>query len=327
VWFKQSSHRGFKGYGTKAEFQQPVAADASAGTQTICCRLAQDSRSVSTLASGSSSGYGRFTMSAVDTGPIRASGMLLEWFDLVGPETVGPPIVTEIERDRPVYAAQPGFIRKLLPIVFERDGGAAEAGGSYLFDSLANLRAHLQWTQTEHRIDGLLFHEQPFVANFRGFAGEVVGAQDFAPLASKQAANRIQVWRTKGQSALPLARKAWPILLARARDVGLSAVWLGADSETQTIGLLSVAPRLSARSELDYAALDRLRGPMSIADGLKDFADLERVVDKCMWVFTIWLPPVNGRPTQGLWPSSPPLPAPAYHEFTRENWTDSGALQ
>ena len=252
-------------------------------------------------------------MANASEGAVNAGGMLVEWFDLVptaGDDALGPDLVNQIESGRPDFAARPGLIRKLLPVSMDQQTGHTSSGGSYLFDSLDNARAHLKWTQSIYRLDGLLFSEQPWVANMDGFVGQVVGAYDFKPLATSHSAQRIQVWRVTTDDALALASRAWPHLLQSARHANLSSVWLGVDTSKQTLGLVSVVSRSPNETGHDYRALHSLRDCAIVDKILPELQPQNAIVDKSMWVITIWLPPQNGRIPDGLWPNSPPLPAP-----------------
>jgi len=250
-------------------------------------------------------------MHASDTGSAMAGAMLIEWFRVLGDEDEQG-IVESIERDRPDYSMRPGLIRKLLPIVHSPDSTTVLSGGSYLFETLDDARAYLHWTEHEHRVDGVLFRDRPFVADLRGFLAPVVGVQDFAPIGESHAAQRIQVWHCgRDADVTAIARRLWPGILSRATQAGVSSIWLGADADTRCIGLVTVAPKTEKCTGHDYAVLDALRGRMCLANDDDELRALETVVDECMWVFTIWLPPRNGRIREGLWPNSPPLPSPA----------------
>ncbi len=237
---------------------------------------------------------------------------MVEWFDVVG-EGSESDIVVSIETDRPHYSARPGLIRKLLPIAVDKASGKVTAGGSYLFDSLENARGYLQWTETEYRVDGLLFHEQPFVANLSCFLGSTVGAVDYAPIETSHASKRIQVFQASPGAAARLAKDAWPAIEKAGAAHGLSSAWLGVDASSDRIALLTVAARTASEQGDDYSAWDRLNA-VPLAEKAFPAGSLVKVIhDACMWVFTIWRPPVDGNETLGLWPNSPPLPAPSYH--------------
>lgn len=242
-----------------------------------------------------------------EIGPIDAGGMLIEWFDVVSDDDESS-IVASIENDRPDYSSQPGFVRKLLPIVFSPASEHTMSGGFYLFDTVANAHRHQQWTENVHRVDGRVFHERPFVSNLRGQAATVVGAHDFAPLRTSQAAQRVRIWDTRGQDAEQLAREYWPAVMA-AGDGGLSSVWLGANSAEQRIVLVTIAPRTAGGSDLDLEVLRALRGRLAIPFPAGPLASVP-LVDLCMWVFTIWRAPGAEGVRPGLWPNSPPFPAP-----------------
>jgi hypothetical protein len=242
----------------------------------------------------------------------QAKGILIEWFDVIGDSRDLNPIVEEIERDRAVYADRPGFVRKLLPFVSDVITGENYAGGSYLFETAANAQSHSDWTTKEHRVDGMLFPEMPWVANFGGFVGEVIGAVDADSNLSNHAAKRILVWQAGRDAAREAAGAIWPLVLEAFKDKRLVGAWLGVNEAENTVGLVLVATRMADRSANDYAGFEFLRGLEIFETGAPPVEQL--IVDRCMWVFTIWLPPSQGKETAGLWPNSPPMPAPDYHQ-------------
>lgn len=243
--------------------------------------------------------------------PIAAKGLLIEWFDVLGDASDLTPVVSDIERDRADYAARPGFVRKLLPIVTDVITGASYSGGSYLFDTVGNAQVHHHWATVERKIDGVAFPDQPWLANFDGFIGEVVGAVDVGDDLSRHAAKRIVVWKAGTRPAREVAAALWTRLLALLARQPFVSVWLGVDDSANTLGLVLVCSRPADSGSHSYAAFELLRGIPLFDEGVLPPDEL--VVDRCMWVFTIWLPPVHGQPTEGLWPNSPPLPAPAGH--------------
>jgi hypothetical protein len=242
---------------------------------------------------------------------IKAKGVLIEWFDVLGDTRDLTPIVSDIERDRTTYSARPGFVRKLLPIARDLVTGASYSGGSYLFDTPENAIAHQRWSTMEHRVDGLLFPEQPWLSNFDGFVGELVGAVDGECDLAGHAAKRILVWSVAGRSVRTVASELWPRILGSIKDGSIVSAWLGVNEGSSTIGLVLVCARDVGQYSYPHNVYERLRA-VELFDG--DISpDGQIIVDRCMQVFTIWLPPKRRRPTPGLWPNSPPLPSPEYH--------------
>jgi hypothetical protein len=239
--------------------------------------------------------------------------MVVELFDVVGDGDESD-IVLSIEEDRPHYSARPGLIRKLLPIAVDTTTGKVTSGGSYLFDSVENARRYLHWTEAEYRVDGLLFHERPFVSNLTCFLGSVVGAYDYAPIETSQASKRVQIFQAAPGRARPVAEQAWPRIQAAGGQHGLSAVWLGVDSGSDRIALLTVVSRTASLAGDDYGAWARLSNVEWADELMTPESPVKPLHDACMWVFTVWRPPREGKETLGLWPNSPPLPAPSYHQ-------------
>jgi hypothetical protein len=249
-------------------------------------------------------------VSDAEIGPVAAGGMLIEWFDIVGDDDESS-IVASIENDRPDYSRRPGLVRKLLPVVFSPASERTMSGGFYLFDTVANAREHQHWTEAVHRVDGRLFHERPFVRNLRGQVAAVVGVHDFAPLATAQAAQRVRIWDVPGRDVETLARECWPAVLSQGA-AGLSSVWLGVNVEQHRIVLVTVAPRTAGTADPDLEVLQSLRGRLAIPFSAGALA-APPAIDLCMWIFTIWRPPGRDGVRAGVWPNSPPFPAPVDH--------------
>jgi hypothetical protein len=243
-------------------------------------------------------------------GPVSAGGMLIAIFDVAGND--GPAaIVREIERDRELSAVRAGFVRKLLPIYIDPDTGAAQTGGSYLFDTLENARAYEHWELHENLTDGKLFTDRPFVSNYHSYAAHVIGAEDFKPLNSGQGTKHVQIWRLAEAKATVVAQQLLPQVRQRCQAAGLSSFWLAASEDNVCIALLTVGEPGERGEGLDYAALHSLKGKSPLPDGDPLLSGATKLEDQCFWVFTVWQPFSAGiRMPAALWPNSPPLPAP-----------------
>lgn len=255
-------------------------------------------------------------MVSSEVGAVECGAMIVELFDVAGSEDATA-IVDSIEADRPHYTTRPGLVRKLLPLAIDAATGKVTSGGCYLFASLENAQAYLRWTGEEYRVDDLLFHERPFVANLSCFVGSVVGAHDFDSLQTAQASVRIQLWQAPTHRAGQIARAAWRELKAAAEEMSLSGIWLAFEPDTDRIALITVIHRTESARGDDYDAWNRLSSEPSTGNVLSKDAALASVHDACMWIFTVWQPPRNGTQTLGLWPNSPPLPSPDYHGSAR----------
>jgi hypothetical protein len=245
-------------------------------------------------------------MVSKDSRDIQCGALLAEWFDVEGGNPDPLELVRSIERDRPHYTRRPGLVRKLLPISVDPTTGKVGSGGFYLFKRLHDTDEYFRWTESEYRVDGLLFHERPFVANLHKFVGRIVGAHDFRPIGLSHAALRFQLWSCREKDAEARATRVWPELRRAAEISGLASVWLAADEVNQHIGAVTVASRTPDTATDDYGAWGRLAG---VAE-LDELRSLTKVQDLTLWVFTIWLPPEENSETPWLWPNSPPLPAP-----------------
>jgi hypothetical protein len=245
-------------------------------------------------------------MVSEDSRDIQCGALLAEWFDVAGGDPDPSELVRSIEQDRPHYTRRPGFVRKLLPISVDPRTGKVGSGGFYLFERLRDIDEYFRWTESEYRVDGLLFHERPFVANLHKFVGRIIGARDFCPIGRPHASLRFQLWSCRERDAEARATRAWPELSRVAETSGLASVWLAADEASQHIAAVTVASRTPDTATNDYGAWERLAS-VTESDELRA---LTKVQDLTLWVFTIWLPTARNTETSRLWPNSPPLPAP-----------------
>jgi hypothetical protein len=245
-------------------------------------------------------------MVSKDNRDIQCGALLAEWFDVEGGAPDPLELVRSIEQDRPHYVRRPGLVRKLLPISVDPKTGKVGSGGFYLFKRLQDTDEYFRWTESEYRVDGLLFHERPFVANLHKFVGRIVAARDFRPIGLSHAALRFQLWNCRERDAETRASRVWSELSRVAEVAGLASVWLAVDAPNQHIGAVTVASRTPDTATDDYGAWKRLT---SVTE-LDELRSLTKVQDLTLWVFTIWLPPAGDTDPTGLWPNSPPLPAP-----------------
>ena len=245
-------------------------------------------------------------MVSKDSRDIQCGALLAEWFDVEGGDPDPLELVRGIEQDRPNYIRRPGFVRKLLPLSVDPRTGKVGSGGFYLFKRVQDTDEYFRWTESEYRVDGLLFRERPFVANLNQFVGRIVGARDFRPIGLSHASLRFQLWSCRERDAGARATRVWPELSRMAEIAGFASVWLAADEVNQHIGAVTVASRTPDTATDDYGAWGRLAG---VAE-LDELRSLTKVQDLTLWVFTIWLPTKGTSETSWLWPNSPPLPAP-----------------
>lgn len=237
-------------------------------------------------------------------------GVVIEWFELFG-GFEDPAIVPEMERDRLDYAAQPGFIRKLL-IVGRDAAGAESAGGVYFLDDPANANKFLDWaTETHVDPDGRVFSDREYVGASEGYVGELlghVGAHYDDPV---PAAMRVQRFALDGVDRETLARRwtqAEP-MIGRADLLGCSLVY---DADTSSAFILSISGQRSIGDALNQNALDRL-ATLDLAEQLLGEEGVSPQEDLLFWVFTVWEGYGEGEAAPpATWPNSPPLPHAPY---------------
>ncbi len=246
------------------------------------------------------------------SGPIAARGCVTS---LMVVRAGGPPeaVPAMIERDRLHMAARPGLYLKLLPVLPEPAKHQVLTGGAYLFDTVEHAAAFDHWAAHEFAIDGVPFVRQPLLESRVAKVWEVIGAENFRPVAGHQVLMRMEEWRRPpGLDRATLARD-WPGLRDDARAAGLSAAWLLWSDERGEIGLVTAGDRAgtpdpAAPDLASLQALARARSPGSVYEK----TGAERLLDRASFVFSVWFP-ITGGPSDRppLWPNSPPLPGPA----------------
>lgn len=241
---------------------------------------------------------------------LPGTGVVIEWFDLYGGFT-DPAIVPEMERDRLDYAAQPGFIRKLLVVAAPPAGGEL-GGGIYFLRDVESARTFLHWATQEHvDPDGRIFEDREYVGAGHGYVGELIGHVGAAYTAPLPAAVRVQRFVLRDSDIQFLVGR-WATMSYGALQTGMLGVSLVHDAQTGSVFIISVSDKRCSSSTLGDEALTDLV-VSDFAERLLANSGADLVDDILFWVFTVWENHVAGQaPLPATWPNSPPLPHPAY---------------
>ncbi len=234
-------------------------------------------------------------------------GVVIEWFELFGGYT-DPAIIPEMERDRLDFAAQPGFIRKLL-VVGDAAGGGDLGGGIYFLRDLDKAKAFLHWATEEHRDpDGHTFEEREYVGESEGYVGELIGHYGPDYDADIAGAVRIQQF-SRGTASRAELQQKWQDISGTLGSSGLLGASLVLDEDADMVFVILVSAIRSAHDSLDRRAFDELNAAGIASEAVATDA----VEDILLWVHTVWEgyePGTAARDAQ--WPNSPPLPHAPY---------------
>jgi hypothetical protein len=231
-------------------------------------------------------------------------------FQLPGLE-LDPRAPEMIERDRLIMATRPGMFRKLLPLRIDESG--VHTGGCYLFDTFENAQAYRDWVANDFALDGVRFLDRPVIIEPRDQLWQVVGFEDLDDVHTTQDIMRFERWHLlAGTDVDDLRERHWPSLRDRARDAGLTSVWLlyDPDEHHPQLGLVSVAARDPEAAGGDAVPdLGGLESAASLGEPIAEELAATKVFDRTSLVYMVWFPISGGDADEpALWPSSPPLP-------------------
>src|SRR6202022_2947541 len=100
-------------------------------------------------------------------------------------------IVTNLEVGRKVMDDRPGKRHKYTPLRFDPATGMHQIGGRYLFETWDNAVDYLRFTSELELEPGVKFWDRPFFIGVDKHVWHVIGAHDFAPMATHYA-NRLE---------------------------------------------------------------------------------------------------------------------------------------
>ena len=217
----------------------------------------------------------------------------------------------QIERDRMYMAAQPGFIRKLIPLALDPSSGGLFSGGRYLFTTKEDADAYFAWVKNDFILDGVKFFDRPYFLSPDCRTWSVIGAHDFSDL-DTDVLVRTERWQVPADNQRQLLKDRWPALRDAAGARGFSGVWLLYNKQDQVASVVAVANRIAPPdpSTPDFASLFALESASPLGQ-IFDDQPWTRFFDRTEWVLTTWLPfhaGDSGAPS--LWPNSPPFPQP-----------------
>lgn len=227
--------------------------------------------------------------------------------------SLDPWIPDLIERDRPIMAARPGVLRKLLPIRIDDSG--VFSGGCYLIDTIQNAAAFQDWVTNDFVLDGKNFFDRDAFLEAHGHLWHVAGIEDFEAVETSQHLMRFQRWAIpRPSSAEELRVQHWPTVRAHAQQAGLTSAWLlySPDPHHPQAGLVLAAKRpASPSSPAQLPSLSWLEQLASPGAPMAGTLGATKVFDRTSWIYTVWFPVTGTNDKHPLFPNSPPLPSPS----------------
>ena len=250
-----------------------------------------------------------------ETGPIACRAAFTADFDMANALPLQQ-IVTNLEVGRKAMDVRPGMRHKYTPLRFDPATGARQMGGRYLFEKWENAVDYLRFTTEELELEpGVKFWNRPFFFGVDKHAWHVVGAHDFAAMASHYA-NRLERFTYTDDISTDDLRAIWPRLRSAAQEENLASVWLLLQPDEHQIGLLTVIAQTSGTSAAELAsnAIADLERKDSLSRCFSECLRAQKIFDRTSLNLSLWLPwsrRAGGDPT--AFPTFPlhPLPQPA----------------
>jgi hypothetical protein len=233
--------------------------------------------------------------------------------DFAIPAGVPPQAIPgQIERDRMYMAAQPGFIRKHIPLSFDPATGNLFAGGRYLFEKRKDASDYHRFVARDFVLDGVQFLSRPAFIAPECHDWSVVGAEDFGDIHSTHVVMRTERFAMSGRDPVGALTCRWPDVRHEAERRGYTSVSMLYNRDEGLASLVYYADRVGPADPTspDFASLGALAGAPPLGEKLDDLG-WQRTFDRTQWVLTVWFPFRKGDTGEpSVWPSSPPLPAP-----------------
>ena len=132
-----------------------------------------------------------------ETGPIACKAAFTADFDMAATLSLQQ-IVTKLEIDRKKMDVRPGMRHKYTPLRFDPATGIHQMGGRYLFETWEDAVDYHRFTTELELEPGMKFWDRPFFIGVDKHAWHVIGAYDFAPMATHYA-NRFERFAYAGE--------------------------------------------------------------------------------------------------------------------------------
>ena len=226
-------------------------------------------------------------------GPIACRAAFTADFS-VPPDVTPEQLVNHAERDRPQMDGRPGMRHKYTPLRFDPAVGTIESGGRYLFDRPEDAIDYFRFTTSELQIEpGVFFWDRPFFLDVDMRVWHVIGAEDFAPIATHYVnrLERLSYAATTTAITGDLAA-AWLTMSEQARRQGLATAWLLIATDDSQIGIVTAATKSPGNDAAQSASrsLAQLERTESLSRLLPPEVCIAREFDRTGLTLSVWLP-------------------------------------
>jgi hypothetical protein len=250
-----------------------------------------------------------------ETGAIKCEAAFTSDF-AVAPALSLQQIVTNLEVGRKRMDVRSGMRHKYVPLRFDPATGAHLIGGRYLFKTWADVVDYVHFTTEELELEpGVKFWDRPFFIGVDKHAWHVIGAYDFAPMATHYA-HRFERFTYTGDVSKGNLETLWPSILEAAKDENLASVWLLFQPDERQIGILTVIQQEPGTDAEERASksIVAMEQKDSLCRYFTGSMRVQKIFDRTSLNLSLWLPwsrHAGGDPS--AFPTFPvhPLPQPA----------------
>jgi hypothetical protein len=249
-----------------------------------------------------------------ETGPIACKAAFTSDFD-IAPGLPLQQLVTNLEVGRKRMDDRPGMRHKYMPLRFDPATSVRQFGGRYLFETWENAADYVRFTEELELEPGVTFWDRPFFIGVDKHAWHVVGAYDFAPMASHYA-HRFERFAYRGKTSMDDLQALWPRMLEAATEAGLASVWLLFQPDERQIGLVTVIAQMPGADAAKSASssIAALESQDSLSKQFREHSHAEKIFDRSSLNLSLWLPwSRRAGGDASAFPTFPvhPLPQPA----------------
>jgi hypothetical protein len=225
-----------------------------------------------------------------ETGPIACTAAFTADFD-IAPGLPLQQLVTNLEVARKRMDDQPGMRHKYMPLRFDPATAVRQFGARYLFETWENAVSYERFTEQLELEPGVKFWNRPFFIGVDKHAWHVVGAYDFAPMATHYA-HRFERFAYTGETSMGSLKAVWPVMLEAAKAASLTSVWLLFQPEERQIGLVTVVAQMPGTDAAKRASssIVALEGKDSLSRLFRESMHAQKIFDRTSLNLSLWLP-------------------------------------
>jgi hypothetical protein len=215
-----------------------------------------------------------------ETGPIACKAAFTSDFDLA-PGIPLQQLVTNLEVGRKKMDDRPGMRHKYMPLRFDPATAVRQFGGRYLFETWEHALDYVRFTEELELEPGVRFWDRPFFIGVEKHAWHVIGAYDFAPMATHYA-HRFERFALTGETSMDELNARWPLMLEEGQAAGLASVWLLYQPDERQIGLLTVIAQVAGTDAAQSASrsIAALEAKESLSKQFSERMHAQKIFDR-----------------------------------------------